>query len=309
MKLSVVTTLYRSESYIDEFYRRIVNAAGQLTKEYEIIFVNDGSPDASIQKAVTLQKKDSRIKVVDLSRNFGHHKAILAGLSVAKGQRVFLLDVDLEEQPEWLEKFWREMDHCRADVVYGVQQKRKGSAFKRWSGWVFYKLFNLSSEIQIPENMCTIRLMSSDYVKALLSLKEQNIYLAGNAAWTGFYQHGLVIQKSLRGKTSYNLLKMVKLFWNAISSFSSYPLWLAFITGVVISIFSGLFGVVYLMRKLLMPDSIQQGFSSLIISIWFLGGLNILFIGLIGLYVSKIFLEVKGRPQYIIREIYEEKEE
>lgn len=308
MKLSVVTTLYFSEAYVEEFYRRIVNTADQLTENYEIIFVNDGSPDASLQKAISLQNQDSRIIVVDLSRNFGHHKAILAGLGMAKGQRVFLLDVDLEEQPELLKKFWKEMDHCHADVVYGVQQKRKGSAFTCWCGDIFYKIINLLSETKIPENLCTIRLMTSDYVVAFLSLKEQSVYLAGNAAWVGFYQQRIFIEKSRRSDTSYTFFKKMQLSWNAITSFSSYPLWLSFFTGLMISIFSGCWGVIYLVERLLVQGTILPGLTSLLISIWFLGGLILFFVGLNGLYLSKIFLEVKGRPQYIIRDIYENKE-
>ena len=143
MKLSIVTTLYKSSPYIDEFYARISKEAQKITDDYEIIFVDDGSPDDSLQKAVALYEKDSKVKVIELSRNFGHHKAIMTGLSHAKGEFVFLIDSDLEEEPELLGKFWEELHKEKElDVVFGVQESRKGGWFEKFTGGLFWKLIN-----------------------------------------------------------------------------------------------------------------------------------------------------------------------
>ena len=143
MKLSIVTTLYKSSEYVEEFYKRITKEAKKITDDYEIIFVDDGSPDDSLKKCVSLHKQDQKIKVIELSRNFGHHKAIMTGLSYAKGDFVFLIDSDLEEDPEFLEIFWEELQSGEdLDVVYGLQKSRKGGWFEKFSGGLFYKVFN-----------------------------------------------------------------------------------------------------------------------------------------------------------------------
>ena len=176
MKLSIVTTLYKSSPYIDEFYARISKEAQKITDDYEIIFVDDGSPDDSLQKAVALYEKDSKVKVIELSRNFGHHKAIMTGLSHAKGEFVFLIDSDLEEEPELLGKFWEELHKEKElDVVFGVQESRKGGWFEKWSGEMFYKVFNYFSGVKIPKNFLTVRLMKQNYVKNLTSFQEKEI--------------------------------------------------------------------------------------------------------------------------------------
>ena len=304
MELSIVTTLYYSEGYIKEFYKRISESAAKITDDYEIIFVNDGSPDKSLQTAIEIHETDSHVKIVNLSRNFGHHKAILAGLSQAQGEYIFLIDIDLEEKPEWLKQFWEVLHDQKVDAVFGVQEKRTGDLYKRLTGTLFYKIFNLISEIKIPENACTVRLMSSSYVNALLSLKDQNLFLAGNVMWAGFSQIPIYVNKSNKKTISYSPLKTLLLAWEAISSFSAYPLRIVLTIGLLISIASLIIGAVVFARKIIAPEAIQLGYSSIILSIWFLGGVTIFFIGIIGLYISKIFSEVKERPQYIIKKIY-----
>ena len=160
MKLSIVTTLCYSPDYVNEFYERVSKEAKKITDDYEIIFVDDGSSDDSLQKAVALYEKDIKVKVIELSRNFGHHKAIMTGLSYAQGDFVFLIDSDLEEEPELLGKFWAEMQKDdTVDVVYGVQKKRKGGWFERWSGEIYYKIVNKLGNMTIPKNIITARLM------------------------------------------------------------------------------------------------------------------------------------------------------
>lgn len=165
---SIVTTLYHSASHLEEFYLRACAAVEKVVDGYEIILVNDGSPDDSLAVALELCDRDHRVSVVDLSRNFGHHKAIMVGLSQAKGRLVFLIDCDLEEDPELLTEFFKSMADSGADVVYGVQQRRKGSFVERVSGSLFYAIFNLLSTYPVPPNQVTARLMTHRYVTALL---------------------------------------------------------------------------------------------------------------------------------------------
>ena len=307
MKISVVSTLYRSSQFIDEFYQRIKASIEQHTHDFELIFVDDGSPDDSNMRVQQLVKKDSRVMLVELSRNFGHHHAIMAGLSQAKGDLVFLIDSDLEEQPEWFNVFLEELREHNADVVYGIQRERVGGLFRKYTGNLFYRLFNSVSETKIPENPCTIRLMTKEYVDVLIRFTETNLFLAGNCAWTGFKQLSISLDKVTNEKdrkSNYKIIKLIKLFINAVTSFSSYPLTLVFFIGCMISLISALFGLDLFVNKILNPNSFQIGYSSIMISLWFLGGLIILFIGIIGLYLSKVFEEVKNRPQFIIRKIY-----
>ena len=177
MKVSIVTTMYRSRSYLPEFYRRALDAVNKLGHEYEFIFVNDGSPDDSLEVALDLQKSDKRIVAVDLSRNFGHHKAIMAGLREATGDYIFLVDCDLEEEPELMISFWNQMKEKDSDVVYGVQEKRKGKFGERFFGTVFYKVFNYLSEHPIPENILMARLMNKRYVDELIRFDEKEFFL------------------------------------------------------------------------------------------------------------------------------------
>jgi putative glycosyltransferase len=306
MKLSIVSTMYRSALYLAEFHQRIISAAGQLGVDYEIILVNDGSPDDSLQRALERQRTDPRIRIVDLSRNFGHHHAAVAGLSHAEGDRIFLLDIDLEEKPEWLTTFWQAMDASGSDVVFGVRETRRGSLTSRLMGGLFYSMFNYLSETKIPPNLCTVRLMTREYVQALLTIRDRNLFLAGNCAWAGFTQTPIPVQKTpRRERSTYTFRRSFKLFFDAVSSFSSYPLRAIFLTGLAIATVSGILGVEMLMLKLTNPSGVVLGFSSIIVSVWFLGGLMIFFLGVIGLYLSKVFNEVKDRPRFIVRRVYQ----
>ncbi len=304
MKLSIVTTLYKSSPYIDEFYARISKEAQNITDDYEIIFVDDGSPDDSLQKAVALYEKDSKVKVIELSRNFGHHKAIMTGLSHAKGEFVFLIDSDLEEEPELLGKFWEELHKEKElDVVYGVQESRKGGWFEKFTGGLFWKLINFMSPIKIPVNILTARLMTFKYVQSLIAYKESEIFLGGVLAHSGFKQRGLEVRKGSQSETTYTLKRKVSLLINAITSFSSKPLIYIFYIGLLITFFSMLFITKLIIDKLFFGLAFE-GWTSLIVSVWFFGGLIILLLGIIGIYLSKIFIEVKQRPYTIVRKFY-----
>ena len=304
MQLSVVTTMYRSAPYLVEFHDRVCRAAEALFESFEIVFVNDGSPDDALEVAVRLFEEDERVRVVDLSRNFGHHKAIMTGLDHARGDLVFLLDCDLEEEPELLAAFHEAMESTRADVVYGVQASRKGGAFERWAGTIFYKVFNALSATPVPANLVTARLMTRRYVRALVAHREREICLAGLWAITGFSQSPLEIRKHDKGSSTYGLAHKIANLVNAITSFSNRPLMYIFYLGTSISLLAGLAAAYLILRRILFGTYLA-GWASLIVSIWLLGGLTIFSIGLLGIYLSKIFTEAKQRPYTIVRDVYE----
>lgn len=307
MRLSVVTTMYRSAPYLEEFYDRVCRTAERLFESFEIVFVNDGSPDDALDVALRLYEADSRVRVVDLSRNFGHHKAIMTGLMHARGELVFLLDCDLEEAPELLERFYETMVAADADVVYGVQKSRKGSLFERAAGAVYYKLFNAISSVSIPRNLITARLMTARYVRALVAHQEREILIAGLWAITGFAQVPLEVVKLDKGSTTYNVSRKIANLVNSITSFSNQPLVYIFYLGCAIILLSS-GAAAYLVLRRLLFGVYMAGWASLIVSVWFLGGLSIFSIGVIGIYLSKIFTETKQRPYTIVRALYEQAE-
>jgi len=304
MRLSIVATLFQSAPHIIEFYQRASAAAKQLVGEdYEIVLVNDGSPDNSLDIAVELTESDSHVVVVDLSRNFGHHKAMMTGLTYAKGQNVFLIDSDLEEEPEWLLSFAKKMEAEASDVVYGIQSKRQGGFFKQITGRLFYKMFRFFTGIAQPNNILTARLMSRRYVTALLLYRESELNIGALWIVTGFKQCHQTVQKRSSSATTYSLSRKFNHLVNAVTSFSSVPLVFTFYAGLFISV-SALAYIIFLIIKYLFLASAPDGYASIIVSIWFFSGLIVFFIGLQGIYISKVFAEVKRRPFTIIRHVY-----
>jgi putative glycosyltransferase len=305
MTLSIVTTLYDSAPYLEQFYVRICAAAEQITHDYEIVLVNDGSPDNSLDIAISIHLKDKRVRVIDLSRNFGHHKAMMTGLAHARGDLVFLLDSDLEEEPELLNKFYDEFRRTGVDVVFGVQQKRKGKFFERISGSLYFKVFNLLSTHPITPNHITARLMTREYVAALMRHQEREFVMSGLWALTGFNQLPLTVRKHHKAKSAYGLRRKLSHLVNAITSFSSKPLVLIFYLGCFILLVSSIAAADMIIRKVLF-GTLLEGWASLIVSVWLLGGLTIFCLGVIGIYLSKVFIEVKQRPYTIVKRVFED---
>lgn len=304
MKLSIVATLYQSASYVNEFYQRSSAAARQLVGEdYEIVLVNDGSPDNSLELAVDLTERDAHVIVVDLSRNFGHHKAMMTGLAYSSGERVFLIDSDLEEEPEWLLSFAETMGTEVIDVVYGVQEKRKGSIFERTSGWVYYRAFRLLTGVAQPDNIVTARLMTRRYVEALLSHEEREMNIGGLWVITGFKQNQQRVRKHNSSPTTYSFSHKLSHFVNAVTAFSSLPLTFTFYLGLFISV-SALCYIGYLTSLYIFVATPPDGYTSIVVSIWFFSGIILFVLGVQGIYISKVFSEVKRRPYSIVRHIY-----
>jgi putative glycosyltransferase len=304
MRLSIVATLYHSAPYLQEFHRRASAVARQLVgEEFELVLVNDGSPDNSLDVAVALSHADPHVVVVDLSRNFGHHKAMMTGLATACGEQVFLIDSDLEEEPEWLISFARHMASDACDVVYGVQAKRRGGFFEQLAGDLFYRSFRLLTGIAQPDNIVTARLMSRRYVEALLAHREREINIGGLWIVTGFKQSQQLVVKRAGSPTTYSLSRKISHLVNAVTSFSSLPLVFTFYVGLATSL-SALTYIVYLVWRYLFVATPPSGYTSIIASIWLFSGLIIFFLGVQGVYIAKVFSEVKQRPYTIVRHIY-----
>ncbi len=305
MKISVLTTLYYSENYIQEFYNRTLACLKQIPCIYEIIFVNDGSPDNSLAKAIVLAQKDENVKVIELSRNFGHHFALLTALQNATGDWIFLIDSDLEEAPELLLTYWQNLQqNPDFDVIYGVQEKRKGNWFEKISGKVYYKLFSFISDIQYPANTLTARLMNRKYVQALLQYPEREMDLWCIFQMAGFKQKAIVVSKGFKGSSTYTLKRKLQIALNTITSVSHKPLYFVFYLGLLITLFA-LGYITWAFYQYFAYDEKIEGWTSLAISIWAIGGLILFSIGILGIYLAKIFLEIKQRPRSIIRNIYE----
>lgn len=303
MKLSIVTSLYFSEAYIREFFERIGKASAEITPNSEYIFVNDGSPDNSLEVALELQRQDDRVVVIDLSRNFGHHHALMTGLEFAVGELVFMIDVDLEEEPELLGEFYARLRETQSDSIYGVQLKRKGGTFERLSGALFYWLFHLLSGLNAPKNSLTARLMTRRFVDGLLQHREREVDLMGLLHSTGFYQVPIVVKKHAKPETTYTLYRKLGLAFKAITSFSRRPLIIVFALGTII-MFVSIGMLVFYFFIYIVSGQVPSGFTSIILSIWMLGGLTIFSVGLVALYISVVFNEVKARPLAIIKDVY-----
>ena len=303
MRLSVVTTLYKSEPYIDEFYTRIISEIRKITTDYQIVFVDDGSPDNSLQKAISLHNIDKNVDVIELSKNFGHHKAIMTGLQYARGDYVFLIEVDLEEKPELLGLFWEEhKKNDSIDVLYAVQKTRRGGVFEKISGKIFYAITSFLSKTEITKNMTNCRLMTKKYCKALIEFKEKDPYLAGIFSATGFNQKSIYITKYSTSETTYTLRKKISIVISFFTSFTYFPLRLIFWFGFFVTTSSFVLILYGIMRYFSGIPLCMSYFLSIIG--YFVSGTVLLSLGVIGFYLSKMLTELKPTPYVIIKNIY-----
>lgn len=302
MKLSIVSTMYYSQDYLEEFCERCEKSALTVSPDYEIILVNDGSPDGSLQKAILLQQRYPQITILDLSRNFGQHKAIMTGLHYAKGDYVFLIDCDLEEAPELLNDYWKAIQEPGIDVVFGVQESRKGEWFERISGRLFYWFFSVITSLDYPANSLTARLMTLRYVKSVIQFKERELDIWGVFVLVGYNQKTLQAVKLSKGSTTYTLRKKFRMAIEMITTLSHRPLYLTFFFGILFMLISMIsIGLIVYQKYMNNPT---EGWASIIALIWFVSGVILFIFGIFGVYLSKMFLEIKGRPLTVVREVY-----
>jgi putative glycosyltransferase len=302
MKLSVVTTIYRSADCIEEFHRRAVEVAETIGVELETVFVNDGSPDNGVQVAEALARRDSRVVVVDLARNFGQYHALLAGIGIATGDRVAILDGDLDEDPLWLVDFHRAMNERNCDVVFGISDDLGRGALYRFGRNAYYLALKMLSAVSFPRNVATARLMTRRYVDAALTFEEREIFLAGLLYVAGFEQIGVPVAKVVRSPTTYSLHRLARLFITNVTSFSVRPLLAISVLGLALSMLAGLY-IAYLLIRILVFGIAVPGWASVIGAVVLFSGVTLFCNGVIAIYIATIFLEVKRRPRVIIRSI------
>lgn len=302
---SVVVPIWNEEQVIPELYRRVVSIMDSTNAPWELICVDDGSRDRSLPMLLDLHVKDPRVKVLQFSRNFSHQIAITAGADFAQGDAVIVMDADLQDPPEVVARMiekWRE----GYEVVYAVRVSRQGeSFFKLWTASVFYRLLQRITDINIPLDAGDFRLMDRRVVIAMRHLREQHRFMRGLSSWVGFRQIGIEYERAERyaGETKYPIRKMIKLATSAITGFSHVPLQLATYVGFALASIS-LIGILLTIILRLSGSSVFLGQATTLVSVLFLGGVQLIFLGIIGEYLGRIYDEVKQRPLYIVSRAY-----
>ena len=303
-KISVVIPMYYEEEVARECYEKVSNVLKSLDYkyDYEIIFVNDGSKDKTLEILEDIAKEDNKAKIISFSRNFGHQAAVTAGLKEVSGDAIVIIDADLQDPPELIPQML-ELWEQGNEVIYGKRKTRKGeSAFKLLTAKMFYKTLNALSDVEIPKDTGDFRLVDRKVVDVINSLPEHNKFLRGLFSWVGFKQEAYEYERQERfaGKTKYPLRKMLKLASDGIISFSTKPLKLVGalgITSIIISIILLEYALISFIFKL---NQLSAGWTSLIVAITFFAGVQLLSLWIISEYIGRIYDESKGRPQYIV---------
>ena len=302
-KISLVIPMYYEEQVAEECYRRTRNVLKSIEEyDYEIIFINDGSKDKTLEILETIAKEDNKVKVISFSRNFGHQSAVTAGLKYATGDAIIIMDADLQDPPELIPdmlKYWEN----GYDVIYGKRKKREGeSAFKLLTAKVFYETLNKLSDVEIPKDTGDFRLVDKKVVDVVNNLPEHNKFLRGLFSWVGFRQYAYEYERKERfaGKTKYPLKKMMKLAKDGIFSFSTNPLKIVGGLGIISVIISIAILIYAILSYAYSWNNLTPGWTSIMCRITFLGGVILLSLWVIGEYIGRIYEETKQRPQYII---------
>lgn len=302
-KISVVIPMYFEEDVVNECYNRTKNVLNKLSSyEHEIIFINDGSKDKTLELLEKISQNDNNVKIISFSRNFGHQAAVTAGLKFTTGDAVVIMDADMQDPPEVIEemvKLWEEGN----EVIYAKRKVREGETkFKLFTAKMFYKMLNSLSDTEIPKDTGDFRLADKKVIEVINQLPERNKFLRGLFSWVGFKQIPLEYERKERfaGKTKYPLKKMIKLALDGITSFSTKPLKILGILGIFSVLISFIILIYALISFAFNLNHLTPGWTSLMVTITFLGGIQLLSIWLISEYVGRIYDESKERPEYII---------
>ncbi len=304
-KYSLIIPIYNEEETIRELYRRVSAVMDSLDDSVELILINDGSRDRSLNLMRELQERDARVCYISFARNFGHQAAVTAGLNFARGQVIVVLDADLQDPPELIPKMiesWQAGYH----VVYAQRTKRKKESwFKRLTAYVFYRLLRQLADVDIPADTGDFCLMDRQVVDVLNSMPERNRYIRGLRAWIGFRQTAVKFERDPRfaGEVKYTFKKSLALAINSLVSFSKIPLRLSTYLGLFSALIALLMALLVLYWRLQQPDSPVTGLATILIAVFFLGSVQLIGIGILGEYIGRIYEEVKGRPAYTIAEI------
>lgn len=300
--ISIVVPIYNEEENIGQLYPRVVAVLADITDSYEIICVNDGSSDSSYEMLTALNRADGRLKIINLSRNFGKELALSAGLDMTSGEIVIPIDADLQDPPELIKDLvekWRE----GYDIVNACRRSRQGESWlKRTTARGFYRFMNRLSDIKIPENTGDFRLLSRQAVEVLKGMPERTRFMKGLFAWVGFRQATIYYDRQPRyaGKSKWNYWKLVNFAFDGFASFSTIPLRVWSYCGVVLSLLSLCYALFLIIRTIIYGRD-WPGYASTMVAILFIGGIQLISLGVIGEYLGRIYSEVKQRPLYVVR--------
>jgi len=306
VKYSIVIPVFNEEEVIEHTYERIKTVMKNADGNYELLFINDGSRDRSVEILLNLSEQDNRIKIVDFSRNFGHQIAITAGMDYALGDAVVIIDADLQDPPELILEMiqkWKE----GYDVVYAKRTARKGETFfKKQTASAFYRTLRAMTEIEIPIDTGDFRLIDRKVCNQMKNIHEKNRFVRGLVSWVGFKQSAVEYERDERfaGETKYPLKRMLKLSLDGITSFSYKPLKLANYLGASLSVIGFVYMLIVLYQKLFTTTTVT-GWSSIIVIQLFFSGITLMMLGVIGEYIGRIYDEAKDRPLYIVKDIYQ----
>ena len=309
-EISVVIPVQNEQENILELFERLIlvleglcDREGFAENSFEIIMVDDGSQDNSWNLVQQLHAKDQRLKGLKFSRNFGHHYAITAGLDFAKGNGVILMDGDLQDKPEEIVKLYDKFKEGY-DLVYGIRNNRKDNPVKKAFAALFWWSINKVADVKMPENQTMLRILRREMVDSLKEMKEYSRFIHGMMAWTGFDVTQIEVSHAARmkGTSKYDIKNQIRLALYAVTSFSIMPLRLAAILGILTSILSFTVGVYFILKKMMFGFPVS-GWASIMVSVFFMGGVQLLVLGTFGEYLGKVYKQTQNRPMYILKEV------
>ncbi len=302
MLLSIVSPIYKGEFMLDELVNRIEKSMGKITSDYEIILVNDHSPDRSWDRITAICRANKKVKGINLSRNFGQHYAITAGLSVSSGEWIVVLDCDLQDQPEEIPALYNKAIEG-FDVVLAQRINRQDTFFKRLSSTLFHRVFAYLTDSFQDKTVANFGIYRRNVINAVLSMGDAVRSFPNEVSWVGFKQTKIPVIHAVRaeGKSSYNLRRLISFAVDNMLSFSNKPLRLMVEFGFYITLFAFLIALYYLF-KYLTGNIVVTGFATVVISLWLIGGIMMMLLGMVGIYIGKTFDQVKGRPSFIIKD-------
>ena len=306
-KVSIIVPCYNEELVIETTYNRLKSVfIDKPSGAADLVFINDGSRDQTITILKKIADSDKQVKVLHFSRNFGHQPAVTAGIHNCSGDVAIIIDADLQDPPELIPNILALYEKEQCNVVYCVRQSREGeTAFKKFTAKMYYRLINYLSEVSLPKDTGDFRLIDRKVINEFKRLREKNKYIRGLISWIGFKQVPFYYQREARfaGETKYPLMKMLRFAINGLIYFSKKPLNIAMVVGSICTGIGLLLGIVAVLGRVFNPSTVITGWTSLLVIIIFFGGIQLLFLGLLGKYIGSIFDEVKDRPEFIIDEI------
>jgi glycosyltransferase involved in cell wall biosynthesis len=306
-KISIIVPTYNQEIGINELFSRVTKNLRSIQKKYsfEIIFINDFSTDRTYEKLKNLARKSKQIKVVNFSRNFGNQIAIAAGIDYCTGDLAIIIDDDLQDPPEVIIDLVDKYEQG-FNVVYGIRRKRIGtSPLFRFLAYIYYRFINSLSQTYLPKDVGDFRLIDKNVIESLRTFKEKNRYYRGLISWVGFKQTGIYYDRDARfsGNSNFTLKKYINFAVNGLTSFTEKPLYFAGILGFIITLISFCFAFYIFYKRLTTPDYSIQGWTSIALLVIFFGGIQLMCLGILSIYVSKIFQETKQRPLYLVQSL------